>query len=266
MGLSKGKTRLLERLKHPKYRARERAFLVEGIRGAQEFLGSRMLQEIRFCLVSPRLTFSEPGRRLKKQLEASAVSMEEIPDPELDAASDTEHPQGVVLVVGEPEYAFPPVEDRGGERILILDGIQDPGNAGTLVRAGRAFGLSRVIALEGTADLFNPKAVRASAGALSHLPVHRLSWSEAEGWLKEGEIPLLVGGADGTDIRDLSVPPRWALAIGNEGEGCRSEVRTSAAELVAVPMEPGVDSLNAGVAGAILMFCLKPSPEDRTEN
>jgi TrmH family RNA methyltransferase len=114
-------------------------------------------------------------------------------------------------------------------------------------------------------DLLNPKVVRASAGALAHVPVHRLPWRETAEWLEERGIPLLVGGAGGRDIR--SVPPlsAWALAIGNEGAGVREELRKAAAQVVGIPMDPEADSLNAGVAGAILMFGLNPIPGPGTE-
>ncbi len=106
-------------------------------------------------------------------------------------------------------------------RILLLDGVQDPGNAGTLIRAARAFGLTGVFALEGTVDPFNPKVVRASAGALAHIPVVRLPWAEVARWLAEEEIPLLVadagrGGCEGSrPFRPLGP------GVGNEGAGAR---------------------------------------------
>jgi TrmH family RNA methyltransferase len=256
----------VDRLKNPRFRRREGHFLVEGTRAVQEFLEGPIHRHLRFALISPRLEGFEGGRRLKMRLEGAGPRVEEISDQELSAVSDTENPQGVVLVIKEEEQSLPPSEKAASERVLLLDGVQDPGNAGTLIRAGRAFGLSRAIALEGTVDLFSPKVVRASAGALAHLPAHRLAWSETAAWLKESEIPLLVGGAGGRDVRTFPVPLGWALVIGNEGAGARLQVQDTAREVLGIPMSPGNDSLNAGVAGAILMFALNPPPGIQWKN
>jgi TrmH family RNA methyltransferase len=258
MALSRERIKLLDRLKNKKTRSREGQFLVEGVRSAGEFLSGRVHGGVRFALVSPRLEASEGGQGLRPHLEEFGIPVEEISDKELEAVSDTEHPQGVVLVVREEERALPPAGESGSERVLILDGIQDPGNAGTLIRAARAFGLTRAVALEGTVDLFNPKVIRASAGALAHLPVHHLSWYETADWLHESGIPLLVGASGGNDVRSVPVPPEWAVAIGNEGAGVRSELQEVAEQVVGIPMDSETDSLNAGVAGAILMFGLNP--------
>jgi TrmH family RNA methyltransferase len=239
--------------------------LVEGVRAVQEFLEGSLHRDLRFALTSPCLEASEGGRQIKTRLEKAGVRTEEVSDQELERASDTENHQGIALVVREEVMAFPPAAETHFERVLLLDGIQDPGNAGTLIRAGRAFGLSRVIALEGTVDLLNPKVVRASAGALACLPVHRRPWNETRAWLDEGGISLLVGRAGGRDVRTLSPPPAWALAVGNEGAGVRSEIQEAASEVVGIPMVSGTDSLNAGVAGAILMFALDPFSGRRTE-
>ncbi len=266
MGLSIERRKLLERLKNARFRDREGQFLVEGVRAAEEFLESSIHRNLRFALVSSRLEASEGGRRIQGRLLGSGVPVELVSDQELESVSDTERPQGIVMVVREGEQALPRSRAYGAERVLVLDRIQDPGNAGTLLRAGRAFGLTRAVALDGTVDLFNPKVVRASAGALAHLPVHRLPWAAAASFLEERRVPLLVGAAGGKDIRTVSVSSGWALAIGNEGAGARPALRDAATELVGIPMTTGADSLNAGVAGAILMFALNPPPGRRTEN
>jgi TrmH family RNA methyltransferase len=266
MGLSKEKRKLLDRLRNARFRGREGQFLVEGVRGAREFLEGSIHWDFRFALVSSRLEASEEGRLIKGRLMGSDIPVEEVSDQELEQVSDTEHPQGIVMVVREEERALPPSGRSTPERVLLLDGIQDPGNAGTLLRAGRAFGLTRAVALEGSVDLFNPKVVRASAGALAHLPVHRLPWTEASFWLGTRDVPLLVGVAGGKDVRAVTVSSSWALAIGNEGAGVRPALRAAATGLVGIPMISRADSLNAGVAGAILMFALNPPPGSRTEN
>jgi TrmH family RNA methyltransferase len=266
MALSKEKARLLERLRRSRLRSRERQFLVEGVRGAREFLHGELQPEIRFAVISPRLAVTEAGYELRSLLLASGVPLDEVSDREMEGLSQTDQPQGVLLVVREPTDPLEAMGTTSASGLLLLDGIQDPGNVGTLIRAARTFGLRGVMALEGTVDPFNPKVVRASAGAMAHIPVARLVWTRARAWLAEREISLLVADAGGKDIRSVGNPSVWALAVGNEGAGARPELMEAGAEVVGIPMAPGVDSLNAGIAGAILLFVLTPSTGNDTES
>jgi RNA methyltransferase, TrmH family len=256
MALSKTKAKLLDRLRNPRQRSREGAFLVEGIRCAREFLKAKLPMEIRLGLVSPSLAGSPEGREVLASMADAPFQVEELPDRDLDAVSGVQHPQGVILVVLEPEGALDAIGGGAGTGILILDGIQDPGNAGTLIRAAHAFGLDGVLALEGTVDHWNPKVVRSSAGSLAHIPVARLPWSHAVLWLREHGISLFVADPGGEDVRGFRPAAPWALALGNEGGGPRGEVLGEARGVLAIPMVPGVDSLNAGMAGSILLFTL----------
>ncbi|MFC1791848.1 TrmH family RNA methyltransferase [Gemmatimonadota bacterium] len=256
MGLSKTKTQLVERIRNPRFRAREGAFLVEGIRGVGETLQATLPLESRFAVVSPRLGESDDGRSLAEQLGSAPFPVEEVEDAELAALSDTERHQGVMLVVSEPGTGWETLDGPPSPRVLLLDGIQDPGNVGTLIRAARAFGLDGVVALKGTVDPWNPKVVRASAGSHAHTPILRASVPEALAWLEERKIPLWLADARGEDVRDGAPNRPWALAVGNEGAGPRKEIMERSVRTLAIPMAPGVDSLNAGTAGAILLFAL----------
>ena len=163
----------------------------------------------------------------------------------------TEAPQGIALVVQEPSVAL---NDLPAGRFVLLDGVQDPGNAGTLLRSAWAFGLTGAVALDGTVDVWNPKAVRAAAGAGFHLAVARARWEEARDWLGAGGRPLFVGADGGRDVRAVEVEGDWALAVGNEGRGPRRELVARARETLSVPMPGGAESLNAAVAGSVLLW------------
>lgn len=262
MPLSREKEKLLQRLKNPRLRRREGLFLVEGIRSAGEFLGAGLSIDVRFALVSPRLETLDGGAQVMARLEESAVPFTEVDDARLSLLSETESPQGILLVAREPAG---PGKDRAlpggspGVRLLLLDGIQDPGNVGTLVRGARAFGLDGVVALDGTADPWGAKAVRASAGALAHVPLFRMSAPDTLAWLEKEDVPLLVAEAGGRDLRQVHPGERWALALGNEGAGTRTPIRAAARDLLSIPMAPGVDSLNVAVAGSIVLFALSAS-------
>lgn len=253
MALSQRRSRLVARLRSRKTREREGLVLVEGVRGVGAALDAGA--GARFAVVSTRLSGTQAGAELLARLERAGVEVERVEDAELGALSDTEEAQGVLLVCGEPA-GEPDAIARGG-RYLVLDAVQDPGNVGTLVRAAVAFGLDGVVALEGTADPWGAKAVRASAGMAFRIPVLLVAADPALARLVEVAVPLLVADAAGGDPGEWSGRPGgFALAVGNEGSGVRDELRAAAAAEVGVPMAGGIDSLNAGVAGSLLLYLL----------
>jgi len=249
-GLSQRRGALVAKLRVPKSRAREGAVLVEGVRGVAEALAARV--RVQFAVTAPRLQATEEGRVLARRLEAHDVVA--VDDGELARLSDTETHQGVLLVCDEPTEGLDRVEPAGW--YLVLDGIQDPGNAGTLVRAAAAFGVDAVIVLDGTVDLWSPKAVRSSAGMVFRLPVVRAAASEAIARLTELRVPILVADARGEDVEASRHDRGFALVVGNEGAGVRKEITESAAATVAVCMPGPAESLNVAMAGAILLHAL----------
>jgi TrmH family RNA methyltransferase len=260
MDLSREKAKLVERLRNPRFRPREGHFLVEGIRGVRETLGASLSLEVRFAVASPRLTSSQAGSAVQASLDGAGFPVVRVTDAKLGELSDTENHQGVLLVAREPTNAMTLLEGHEPTRVLLLDQIQDPGNAGNLIRAAWAFGLTGVVVLDGTVDVWNPKVVRASAGALAHIPVARLPGAETSPWLGERGLELLVADAGGEDLGGVRPGGSWALTVGNEGMGVRKEILGRAARVLAIPMAGGADSLNAGAAGAIFLYSLCSPP------
>ena len=252
--LSKSRRQLIERLKTRKGRPREGLVLVEGVRSAAEALAAGA--DIRFAVRSPRLLGTEAGRALTSTLAGRGPEPEEVDDSDLDELSATEHPQGILCVCTEPGLDLGQLGDRAPSRLLLLDGLQDPGNLGTLIRAARAFGVDAVIVLDGSVDPWNPKAVRAAAGAGFHTPIARSSWAEARPWLEEHGIGILAADPAGDDVRLFHPGDSWALAVGNEGAGLRAEIASASSKSIAIPMPGSAESLNAGVAGSILLYSL----------
>jgi TrmH family RNA methyltransferase len=138
---------------------------------------------------------------------------------------------------------------------LVLDAIQDPGNFGTLVRSADAFGAAFVLALDGTVDPWNPKSVRATAGSAFRVPIFQSGTAEAIGQLRRQKVRLLVADSGGAAPGARGEGP-IALAIGNEGAGVRPELRQAADGVIAIPVRGAVESLNAAVAGSILLYLL----------
>lgn len=178
-----------------------------------------------------------------------------VPDALLQAISGTETSQGVMALVKPPEWRLEQLF-RGCPLVVVLDGLQDPGNCGTIVRTAEAFGATGVIFLKGTASPYNPKAVRASAGSLFRVPfLYGLDAALARAALRQNRVELFAGVPAQEGIRSLAqvdLTGRCGLVIGNEARGVGSALRSAALD-VAIPTV-AVESLNAAVAAGILLY------------
>ena len=226
---------------------------MEGVRSTAEALESGV--PVRFAVCSPTASRSSAGAAVLGSLDARGIRPDWVGEREMASCSATQAPQGILLVCEEPSLALDGLQVAPDTRLLVTDGIQDPGNLGTLVRTARAFALDAVIALDGTADPWNPRVVRASAGSVFHVPVVRARWSEVLAWA--AGVQVIVADAAGQDAATLGVRPPWMLVVGNEGAGVRDEIREAASARAAVPMRGAADSLNAAVAGAIVLYALE---------
>jgi RNA methyltransferase, TrmH family len=249
MELSQRRALLIGRLRSRKSRAREGLVLVEGVRAVREALAAGARS--RFAVVSPRLGGGDEGARLDAALAETGIDVATVTDEDLTRLTDTDQPQGVLIVCEETAAAAPPF--RTGGRYLALDSIQDPGNAGTLIRAAVAFALDGVIVLSGTVDPWGAKAVRASAGMVFRMPITKLSLPEVASGSREAGVPLWIAEGGGEDVRGVHPRGGFALVLGNEGAGVRPEMEELAERRVAVAMRGGAESLNVGVAGSILL-------------
>jgi len=167
--------------------------------------------------------------------------------------SPMETPQGALFLCRLPEKA--PFRPEKG--MLLLDGIQDPGNLGTILRTADALNIP-VALLEGCADPFSHKVVRASMGALFRRPVYQTRWETVRAACLDAGIPIAVTALSET-ARDIRQAPVGAMAvvIGSEGQGVRREILESAEEKLIIPMDPRCESLNAAIAAAIVMWQMK---------
>lgn len=268
-GLSRRREALLQRLRDRKARRKEGRVLCEGVRVGQEVLHVRAgVAHVEFGLVSPGLERTSGGAELLRKLQELQTPLVHVSDARLREFSDTETPQGLLLVVKEPEWRLDevlagrdartrkeaPARNSAPVRLLLLDGIQDPGNAGTLIRTALAFGLSGVVSLDGGVDPWNPKTVRAAAGASFHLPVIRSGIDLALAALRQADVPIFASTLQGFAPWELGIgSASWCLALGSEGHGVGSEVLAAAAQHVTLPMPGVAESLNVALAGGILL-------------
>ena len=171
----------------------------------------------------------------------------------MEYISPMETPQGALFLCALPEKkAFAP---KAG--MLILDGIQDPGNLGTMLRTADALNIP-VALLEGCADPYSHKVVRASMGAVFRTPVVQTTWAEAQAACKAAGIPIGVTALSdrAEDLRSAQLL-QMAVVIGSEGQGVRKEILESADRELIIPMNPHCESLNAAIAAAIVMWQMK---------
>jgi TrmH family RNA methyltransferase len=248
--LTRAEERLVRGLARRRVREREGRFVAEGVRVVEELLKAGLTPEL--AVISPALEETARGRRLAQALEGPRVRR--VGNAELARLADTETPQGVLVVAAAPRADLPEAGQLGGA-VLVLDAVQDPGNLGTLMRTAVAFGVSLVVALPGTVDPWNPKAVRAAAGACFRVPIAHVGPETLLAWSRRHGYTLLGADADGTAVDAVTVPERLALVVGNEGAGLTPEIAAGVAARVAIPMR-GAESLNVAVAAGILLYLM----------
>ncbi len=276
--ISKSKQRLARRLASRRGREREGLALVEGPSVILEALRSAV--EVRWVVVGEEYVGGELGGAIVAGCRECGAEVGFAPDGEVRELCSTEAPRAAVACVRRPPLEPRPLE-RG--RYLMARGVQMPGNLGTLIRSAWAFGLDGVVVGRGTVNPWNPKVVRASAGGVFHVPligepdgfgVHA-SRADSAGVRRRGDGPgasdgrgagtgpnLLCADASGEPVEIVAAegPRDWVLVVGNEGGGI-SPPLAARARAVAVPVVRGVDSLNVGVAGSILMYALVQAGE-----
>lgn len=226
--------------------------MAEGVRLVEEAIAAGV--EVRGVVVSPALEGTERGVELVRRLNDHAIPVLRLADRELEQLADTESPQGVVAVVRHPSWALADLRPARREPVVVLDALQDPRNAGAVLRTAYALGAAGAVALPGTVALTHPKLLRGAMGATFRLPAVRVQPDALAPWLVREEITLWIADARGTPVARLEVPDRLALVVGNEGAGVRRGLEQLSSTRVAVPLTRGAESLNVAVAAGILLY------------
>jgi len=232
-----------------KIRREEGAFVIEGVRLAEEALQAGW--EPRLVLYTDQL--NDRGQAVVEQYAQRGAPLELASEEVMKSASDTRTPQGVLVVLAIKPLQLPPHPNF----LLIADGVRDPGNLGTLLRTAAAAGAQAMLLPPGSTDAYAPKVVRAAMGAHFRLAVQELEWEAIRQLVKPAKRPLQVYLADaGSGLpytqADLRTP--LALIIGSEAEGAGGEATELADTRLHIPMPGHMESLNAAVAAAVLMF------------
>ncbi len=251
--LTRTDEKLLMSLRRRAERERRGLFLAEGVRVMEAAIAAGL--DLELAVVSTGFGSSERGAALLESLSAR-TTVRTTPEHVLARVAATDTPQGVVAAVRSPRTSLGGLTLPERATLLVLDAVQDPGNFGTLVRTADALGAAAVLALEGTVDPWNPKAVRAAAGSSFHLPVVCAGTAIALDWLKAERFHVLAADARGQPIDRAPSASRLALVVGNEGAGIGAAVAAAADARIAVPIRGSAESLNVGVAAGILLYLL----------
>lgn len=227
-------------------RKKQGLFIVEGIRAVNEIPND---YEVEYIITID--SFDASGI---KNLDKSKWIV--VTDEIFKLISDTESPQGVMAVVKLHKYSLASLNTKSTPFYLLLENVQDPGNLGTIIRTAYGFGVDAIFISKGSVDVYSPKAIRATMGAVFHVPIIMdVEMIECVQWLKEKDIPIYATALEESRvIYDNDFSQSVALIIGNEANGVSEMTKQLATTKVRIPMPGGLESLNASIAAAVCMY------------
>lgn len=238
--------KLALKLKQKKYREEEGKYLIEGIRFVEEAIKEEMVD---FIIFSQRIYRNNDSDRV---MNIDCIKLE-IENELLKEICDTENPQGVAAVVRKKNWNF---EDLGSSFVIIADGVQDPGNLGTIIRTADAGGAGAVIITKGTVDVYNDKTLRSTMGSIFHIPIiYSNDFTELANDLKNNGYELYATSLEGSEyIYDYNYENKTAVVIGNEANGIPDEHLKYITKKIKIPMPGRAESLNAATAAAVIIY------------
>ena len=239
--------RLLQLQKKSKARNEENVFVVEGIRMFVEVPKERV----------EKVYISETFYNKKKEeLHLEQFPVEILTDKVFQHVSDTKTPQGILCVVRQKKYAAEELMHVENPHFIVLDNLQDPGNLGTIMRTAEGAGVTAVFMSKDCVDIYNPKTIRSTMGSVYRVPFAYVEdLQELLEIFRKNHVKTYAAHLQGKNTYDKeNYQSGTAILIGNEGNGLREEIAENADIWVQIPMQGQVESLNAAVAAAILMF------------
>lgn len=237
-------------LKRRKVRSEERAFLVEGVRLFADALDAGATPSLLFISVDSE----QPAlRELAGTAHRRGARVVPVTETVLSTLADTQTPQGIVGVFPFPDLE-PQIDTGTPPLFVIADGIRDPGNLGTLIRAALGAGAHALYVGPGTTDPFAPKVVRAGMGAHFRLPIHRWEWSAPDPRVARCDLRAAATAHASTDYDAVDWTTAACVIIGSEATGLSPAAREFASATIRIPLAGGLESLNAAMAGTVILF------------
>lgn len=238
--LTKAAIKFVKSLEDKSIRNANKLFVAEGSKSVLDLLSSKMRAQEIFALDSWLQTHANS---LSSDVEVHAISPKE-----MSQLSQLKSPREVIGVFQIPILRFEPTLATG--LFLALDTIQDPGNLGTLIRLADWYGIKKILCTPETVDCYNPKVVQSTMGSLGRVEVH---YGDLADWFRQMRIPIIAASMEGKPARKYSFPESMILLLGNEGSGISASLGNLVTETVAIERLGAAESLNAAVAGAILV-------------
>lgn len=236
--------------KNARYRRQEGCFLAEGFKMTEEALQYGEVQ----CIYVSENAEDEYEERLSHKI--GERQTERVSASVFHEITDTETPQGVLSVVRMPEYDKKALVEDSDVSLVFLEDIQNPGNLGTIFRTAEGAGMTAIVLSGGCVDVFNPKVVRATMGAIYRMPFYVASELPEEiSRLREKGVTIYAASLDASrEYTSCSYDGSVGIVIGNEANGIRKDTQELVDERILIPMDGAVESLNAAVSAALLMY------------
>ncbi|NLF01955.1 MAG: RNA methyltransferase [Anaerolineales bacterium] len=228
-------------------REQEGRLVFEGLRLVEEVVQAGVAPD--FALVTEALAADRRGGQVLEALQRVGAPVYSVTEAVMAACSDTQTPQGVLIVLPIPELPLPVAPTLS----LVVDGVHDPGNLGTILRTAWAAGVEQVLLAPGTVDVASPKVVRSAMGAHLHLPLRACAWDDISAAVSHCDVWLASAAAE-VCYTEIDWTRPVALIMGGEAEGAGAQASALAKGCVSIPMAPLVESLNTAVAAAIILF------------
>lgn len=238
--LSKSQIGFIKSLHQKKYRKENGLFIVEGMKTLMEFFSSKyQIQSIYYLPQYQSLLPKLP----------SNIKLFEVNNAELEKISALQAPQGILALITIPANEEADPENLKHSFSLVLDGVQDPGNMGTIIRTADWFGFRHIICSANTVEVFNPKTVQATMGSLARVQVSYVNLTE---YLPRVNVPLYAAMLDGESIFKVNWQQEGLIVLGNEGKGISDEVAELVARRITIPRVGAAESLNVSISAAII--------------
>jgi TrmH family RNA methyltransferase len=224
-------------------------FVAEGLQCVREALVAKSGPTIETLYVA-----SNGRKKIEELADLSSINVVDVSDEVMKEMSETITPQGILAVCSIPNVSLDSISLNGSRRFIYLSEVQDPGNAGTILRSADAFAMDAVITSPGSVDMYSPKVVRSTAGSLWHIPVFE---SVAIDELLDRGINAFSLGADGAKkLSDYQMSGDTLAVFGNEARGLSTGQNVDSIDVVSIPMPGNAESLNLSAAASIVMYHL----------
>jgi len=238
--ISKNLLKLANSLQLKKYRTQEQSFLVEGGKSVQELLNSQF--KITHLFVTDAF-----AQQFEKQISENTAELHLCSDKDLEKIGTFKTNNAAIAIARIPTNEKFDIQN---EWVLALDDIRDPGNLGTIIRIADWYGITKILCSSNTVDIYNPKVINSSMGSFLRV---RIFYTDLAEYLSQLKVPIMGAFLDGDNAHKIKYPKAGVLVIGNESEGISKDVEQFISQKVNIPRFGGAESLNAGIATAVLL-------------